>query len=127
MAFTQFSNGTPIVFGFDDPNAEALATSIGIRPQSLSITAEPEFTAEAKNEDGETISAVVGADKYSFTMSGYLEDEALFAAASSFNFEADGATRLFIVMNRKTDKSSTDFQKAEITGMAYPLVTQEDS
>lgn len=127
MAFTQFSNGTPIIFGFDDANASALATSIGIRPQTLSITADPEFTAEAKNEDGETISFVRGADKYSFTMSGFLEDEVLFRDIKSFNFEADGVTRLFIVNSRKVDKSNQDFQKCEIQGVAYPLVTQEDA
>lgn len=126
MAFTQFSNGTPIIFGFDDANATTLADSIGIRPQSLSLTAEPEFTAEAKNEDGETISFVRGADKYSFTLSGFLQDEVLFRDVKSFNFEADGVSRLFIVNSRKVDKANTDFQKAEIQGMAYPLVTQQD-
>jgi hypothetical protein len=126
MAFTQFSNGTPIIFGFDDANASALASSIGIRPQTMSISAEPEFTAEAKNEDGETISFVRGADKYSFTLTGFLEDEVLFRSQRSFEFEADGVTRLFIVNSRKIDKSNSDFQKAEIQGMAYPLVTQQD-
>jgi hypothetical protein len=59
-------------------------------------------------------------------MSGFLEDEVLFRGTRSFNFAADGVTRLFIVNSRKTDKSNTDFQKAEIQGMAYPLVTQQD-
>lgn len=127
MAFTQYSNGTTILFGFQDAAASNLAADIGLRPQTLSISGEPEFTAEAKNEFGETISAVVGAIAYSFTMSGFLEDEALLNAATSFNFNAGGTSRLFVVMSRKVDKSNTDFQKAEITGKAWPLITQQDT
>lgn len=126
MAFTQFSNGTPLTFGFNDANATALATTIGMRPQTLSINAAPEFEAEGKNEDGETISYVRGANKYSFEMSGYLEDAALFAAASSFTFNVDGSDRLFIVGSRKTDKSSSDFQKISISGVCFPNVDQQD-
>lgn len=118
MAFTQKGDLT-YVFGFNDASAEAIAAAIGIKPQTLSISTEPEFTAEAKNEDGETASYVKGGDKSTFTLTGFLVNEGLFDAASDFNFAGD----FFIVNNRKLDKSNTDFQKAEITGMSYPLIT----
>jgi len=126
MAFTQFSNGSPLTFGFDDANASSLASTIGMRPQTLSISATPEFEAEGKNEDGETISYVRGADKYAFDMSGYLENETLFASVRSFTFHVDGSDRLFIVGSRKTDKSSQDFQKISIQGVCFPNVTEQD-
>lgn len=118
MAYQQHGN-LDYVFGFNDANAEALATSIGIKPQTLSISGEPEFTAEAKNEDGETESFVVGADAYNFTLSGFLVDESAFNAATNFTFDS----RYFIVVGRKRDKSNTDFQKAEFTGRSFPLIT----
>jgi len=125
--FNQYSNGTNIVFGFADASASALATTIGIRPQTLSIKAEPEFTAEAKNEDGETISYVRGRDKFSFQLDGFIEDEDLFASTHSFTFATDGVDRLFIVNNRDISVSNVDFKKCSITGMAWANITQQDS
>lgn len=118
MATAQFGDST-YVFGFNDASAEAIAAAIGIKPQTLSVSFEPEFTAEAKNEDGETASYVRGGDKGTFTLTGFLVNEALFDAATNFNFGGD----FYIVNNRKLDKSNTDFQKAELTGMSYPLIT----
>jgi hypothetical protein len=118
MAYQQFGD-TTYVFGFNDTSAEAIASAIGLKPQTLSISTEPEFTAEAKNEDGETASFVKGADKSTFTMTGFLVNESLLDAATDFTFNSD----FYILTNRKIDKSNSDFQKAEITGMSYPLIT----
>jgi hypothetical protein len=114
MAFTQHGN-QEYVFGFDDADATTLATTIGLKPQTLSLQYEPEFTAEAQDENGEVAAVVVGQDKVNFTMTGYIVDQAALEAATDFEFGG----RFFIITGRKLDTSNTEFKKGEVSGMSY--------
>jgi hypothetical protein len=116
--FTQHGN-QDYRFGFKDPAAENIADAVGLKPQTLSISGEPEFTAEGKNLEGLTEAFVVAKEKFSFTMSGFIVDLENFGAPGA-TFDYDG--NHFIVTGRKRDVSSQDFQKGEITGMSYPLI-----
>lgn len=117
MSFEQY--GDPdYVFGIDDPEALTLASITGLKPETISISSEPEFTAEGKGVDGMTEAFAVGDDKHAFTMSGYLVDEALFKAVKTFQFD----DKLFIITGRKVDKSNVAFQKAEFTGVSFSKI-----
>lgn len=118
MAFTQHGS-TDYSFGFADDDATAIATAIGIKPEKLSIQSDPEFTAEAKNEDGETASFVVGGTKRQFTLSGFITDLDLFnATGATFNYDGNH----YIVVGRTQDDSNTEFRKGQVTGVSYPLI-----
>ena len=107
-------------FGFDDPEASSIATSVGLKPQTLSVSGEPEFTSEAKNESALTESFVVGDKKFNFTMSGFVTDRTkINKVGTTFNYDG----RFYIVTGSKLDISNTDFQKGEVTGMSFPLIT----
>jgi hypothetical protein len=126
MAFSQYSGGTTIIFGFDDSAASTLAAAIGLLPQNLKITGTPEFSASAKNEDGEIINYVQGPDQFAFSMEGFLENQTLFGAAKNFTFSIYGVNRLFIINSKEVTKVNVDYQKCTISGMSYLNVTQED-
>jgi len=70
-----------------------------------------------------TESVVVGPDKMSFTMNGYIVDEELFKAATNFTYD----NKYFILAGRKVDTSNTDFTKGEMSGQSYPLITGEET
>ena len=114
MAFTQHGS-TDYEFGFQSVEAAAIAAAIGLKPQTLSLNFEPEFQAEAMDENGEVASKVVGQDKITFTLSGYIVDAALLAAATSFEYDG----RFYIITGRKIDEANTDFKKGEVTGESY--------
>ena len=114
MAFTQHGPAD-YKFGFQDAAATLLATATGLKPQSISISSEPEFQAEAQNENGEVAALVVGPPKKSFTMSGYVTDLAAFEAAGDFEYDGN----FFIITGRKRDESNQDFMKGEFTGVSY--------
>lgn len=118
MAFTQHGNGD-YVFGFDSAEASAIAAAVGLKPQTLSLSLEPEFQAEALDDKGEVASKAVGPDKINFTMSGYVTDGTLLQAASSFEFEG----RYYIITGRKIDHSNSDFRKGELTGESFAGIT----
>jgi len=120
--FTQHGN-KDYKFGFQDAGAAAIAAACGLKPQTLSITSEPEFQAQATNADGMTESVVVGPDKMSFTMNGYIVDEELLKAATNFTYD----NKYFILAGRKVDTSNTDFTKGEMSGQSYPLITGEET
>lgn len=108
------------IFGFNDPEVSSIADSIGMKPETLKIQHAPEFEAEGKNEDGVTTAYVVGPDKYTFTLSGYVVNKTLFnATGNSFTFES----KKFIVTGKSRDLSNTDFMKGEVTGVAFANIT----
>ena len=114
MALTQHGS-EDYVFGFNDGGAATIATAVGLKPQTLSINWEPEFTAEAQDENGKVASFVVADKKGSFTLTGYVVDEEALEAAESFTYGG----KYFIVTGYKVDTSNTDFRKGEITGVSY--------
>jgi len=116
--FTQHGN-KDYVFGFNDAGATDIAEAVGLKPQTLSLQYEPEFTAEAQDENGEVASVVVGQDKVNFTLSGYVVDEDLIKAATDFTYDG----RFFIIMGRKIDTANTEFRKGELSGVSYVGVT----
>ena len=118
MAFTQHGD-TDYEFGFDSAEASAIAAAVGLKPQTLSLSFEPEFQAEAQDEFGNVASVVVGDDMINFTMAGYVVDEALLKAAT--NFEFDG--RYFIIQGRKLDRANKEFLQGELTGKSYIGIT----
>jgi len=120
--FTQHGN-KDYKFGFQDEGAAAIAAACGLKPQTLSITRDPEFQATAANTDGMTESVVVGPDKIAFTMNGYIVDQELFDAATNFTYD----NKYFILTGRKADTSNTDFTKGEMSGTSYPLITGEET
>lgn len=107
-------------FGFDDPAVAAIAAAIGLKPQTASISVEPEFQAEAKNENGQTDGVMVGDPKYNCTLSGYITDDDLFDGQGTA-FALNG--RFYIVTSRKKDTSNVDFKKGEVQAVSYPLIT----
>lgn len=112
--FNQFGDKT-YKFGFQDAGATSIATAVGIKPQTLSISSEPEFEAEAQDQDGTTKSFVVGPDKFSFTLSGYLTDQAKFKTGKSFTYDG----QFYIITGRKRDIANQDFTKGELTGVGF--------
>jgi len=114
MSFTQHGN-QDYEFGFHSVEAAAIATAIGLKPQTLSLGYEPEFRAEAQDENGEVATVVLGPRKIAFTMNGYVVDETLLKAAEAFEYDG----RYFIIENLKIDESNTDFKKAELTGNSW--------
>jgi len=107
-------------FGFNDPAAETIADSVGLKPQTLSVSGEAEFSAEAKNLHGLTEAYVQGDQKFTFTMSGFVVDMDLFSDNGA-TFTFDG--RFYIVQSTKFDISNTEFTKGEVTGVSFPLIT----
>jgi hypothetical protein len=118
MSFIQKGN-QDYTFGFDDAGAAAIAAACGMKPQTLSITKEPEFQAEAENSEGLVESRVIGPDKISFTMSGYIVDKALFDAASDFTYDGN----FFVIGGRKIDTANRDYKKGEMSGTSNSLIT----
>ena len=118
MSFRQYGNGE-YVFGFNDPAAAALAAAVGLKPQTLKVSGEPEFTAEAKDEEGMTAAFAVGDDMRNIQLNGFLVDEGLFDGAREFEF--DGS--FFIVTGRNKDVANTEFKKGDLTARAFSKIT----
>jgi hypothetical protein len=119
MSFQQHGSAD-YKFAFDDVDAAAIAAAVGVKPQTLSLSYEPEFTAEATDENGEVAAVAVGQDKINFTLDGYVVDESLIKTGASFEYDG----RYYIVMGRKIDTGNTAFKKGQLTGMSYANVTE---
>ena len=115
--FSQFGD-LDYKFGFNDVGAAAIAAACGMKPQTLSISGEPEFVADAENADGLVASTVVGPDKFTFTMAGYIVDRELFDSASNFTYDG----RFFVIKGRKVDVANKEFNKGELSGSSNSLI-----
>jgi hypothetical protein len=113
--FTQFGSGD-YVFGIDNANTDIVD---GMAVETISITASPEFEAFAKNTAGATAAYVKGRDKFEFTASGFLTNEAAFDGNNDFTYQG----HFFIINRREKSNSNVDFRKCSIGGVAYPLIT----
>ena len=111
--YTQYGDGQ-YQFGIADTGVVN-----GMAVESISIDRAPEFEAEAKNEEGMTASFVKGDDKFTFTASGYLTNKANFEAVGDFTFDG----QFYIINKKTTSQSNTDFQKCEISGVGYALIS----
>jgi hypothetical protein len=108
-------------FGFGDAGAAAIADAVGLTPQTLDVSSEPEFTAEAQNLYGLTEAFVQSDDKRTFTMSGFITNATLFETpGGTFTYK----NKFFIVGSKKETTSNKDFTKGEISGVSFPLITE---
>jgi hypothetical protein len=121
MATKKYGNGD-YQFGFNDPNAAAIAEAIGLKPQTMSITSTPEYETSGMDENGVTDVYIVGPDKYTMTLNGYVVDAAAFSAQGA-TFEFDD--KFWIVTNKKRDLSNAELQKAEMTAVSFEQITAE--
>ncbi|WP_265593262.1 hypothetical protein [Verrucomicrobium sp. BvORR034] len=126
MAVRQYGSQS-YKFGFNDPAALAIASSIGIQPQSLTIDAEPEFEAEGKNLYAETEAYARGSAKRTFTMEGYIMDAILFENVLDGNASATFVFRgkVYIVKGGKQTVKNNEFQMGETTGVSFPKITDQ--
>mgnify|MGYP000995932608 CR=1 FL=1 len=110
-------------YEFGVPTTEIIP---GIALESIKLEQTPEFQSEGKDAKGNTIAVVVGDPKYTFTASGYLFNESTFDPVDDFTYTFDiggTPTALTLIINNKSvTQSNTDFQKAEITGVAFTVV-----
>lgn len=113
--YEQFGDQT-YQFGIADADTTIVA---GMAVEQITVTGTPEFEAAAKNSGGMTAAYVRGRDKYEFSASGYLTDEAAFDAVP--NFDYDG--HFFIINKREKADSNVDFRKCNISGVAFALIT----
>lgn len=119
MSFTKHGD-TSYEFSFDSAEATAIAAATGIKPQELEIQQEPEYVAEAQNEEAITAAvAVADETKRTFTLRGYLVNKATYEG-SGMTFEFDG--KFYIVTGRNRTTASREFVKAELTGVSYDLI-----
>lgn len=107
-------------FGIKDPGALQIAGICGVRPQTITIDGEPEFTAEAKNLHGLTEAFVVAESKDNFSLDGYVVDKDKLNSSTGKTFILDG--RKFIITNRSRNLANNDFAKGKITGVSYILI-----
>lgn len=119
MAFQKFGDGT-YRFGIDSVEAGAIKAAVGLTPQKISFQGEPEFQAEALDENGLAAAYAVGQDKQNFTMEGFITDLALFTAVGA-NFEFDG--RFYIVTGRGRDAAPREYEKGTLTGVSFLGIT----
>tara|TARA_R100001510_G_C7656966_1_gene217787 strand:+ start:14141 stop:14494 length:354 start_codon:yes stop_codon:yes gene_type:complete len=113
--YTQYGDSS-YQFGIADTNVVD-----GMAVEQITIERAPEFEAEAKNDEGMTASFVRGDDKFTFTASGFLTNKALFEAGGDFTFDG----QFFIINKKSRSQSNTDFQKCEISGVGYALISSE--
>ena len=86
---------------------------LGIVVESQNADANPQYAAEAKNDDGETIAVQLGKRQGTATVSGYKLSITPVPAVGS-TFPLNGET--FFIDKVTVQESNTDFQKLEITG-----------
>jgi hypothetical protein len=122
MATFEQSGQLKYQFGFTDKDTGAMITDIstiandiGVSPQELTISYEPEFEAEAQGPDGSTESKVIGPRKGEFSMSGYAVCKGKLLANSFFWFDS----QLFQVSSREIGYSNQEFQTASLSGTTY--------
>jgi hypothetical protein len=121
MALKQFGS-QQYVFGLPG-EAATLAGTIGLKPQEVKVTWDPEFEAEGKNTFAETEAYVKGSPKGSFTMSGYIVNLTLFnnAILTGTGFTFGG--KAFIIKGGSPGMKSTEFQMGEFNGVSFPNIS----
>ena len=91
----------------------------GLVVESQSADKGPQFPAMAKDSCGVTRAIQLGKDTGTMTVSGYFFGAGLPAVNAPLSIEG----RTFFVDKVTEQESNTDFQKAEITGKFWELVT----
>ena len=93
---------------------------LGVTVESQNAEATPQYAAEAKNEDGETIAVQLGKRTGTCTVSGYKLDS---TDTPSINDTFDLNGKSFFIDKVVVQESNNDFQKIEITGKFWDDVS----
>ncbi len=119
MAFQKFGDGS-YRFSLDSVEAAAIKAAVGLTPQKISFQGEPEFMAEAIDEEGLVAAMAVAQDKKTFTMEGYITDLALFeATGASFTFDGN----FYVVTGRNREAAPREYEKGTMTGVYHAGIT----
>jgi hypothetical protein len=103
-------------FGINDAQTLAIAALTGLQGNTLRINGEPEFEAEAQNEEGVTDGLVLGPQKKTFELEGLVVDRDLYNAAAGTGFSYDGD--YYIIRNVGEAKGNREFLRGTFTGTA---------
>lgn len=121
MAIKQYGNQN-YSFGFSDTDQATIAATIGLTPQEGTLNEEPEVRAEGKDSYNRTVALVLDTQgKKTLTLSGYVSNSTLFAAAKGTSFSYDGST--FIVVSREFGVKKDDFRMGTATAEAFSQVS----
>jgi hypothetical protein len=121
MALKQFGL-TTYQFGFNDASAAAIAATLGLTPQEVTISEEPEVEAEGKDAYNRTVAYVVDDEgKKTLTMNGYVSNSTLFDAAKGKTFTYSGKTYIARTAERGVKKD--DFQMGTVTAVNFSKIT----
>ena len=88
-------------------------TNISMAVESTSAESKPQFTAQAKNKDGETVAVKVGKLSGTATVSGFKKSDSAEPKIGD-DFMLEG--KKFFVDKVSVTQSNEDFQKMEVTG-----------
>jgi hypothetical protein len=103
-------------FGIDDPAALEIGAAIGLQPEEIQLSGEPEFEAEAQGVDGITDGMVVGPFKQSMSMNGFVVDPDKLKNANGATFNFDG--NYYIVKTVGDTAANRGFRKGTLTAVA---------
>lgn len=121
MALKQYGNSS-YKFGFNDAEASAIAATVGLTPQEVTISEEPEVENEAKDAFNRTVAYVIDTSgKKSLTLNGYVSNSTLFDAAKGVTFTYGG--KLYITRTAERGVKKDDFQMGTITAVNFPQIT----
>jgi len=125
MALKQFGN-SGYGFGFNDAEASAIAAIVGLTPQEVTISDEPEVEAEAKDAFNRTVAYVMDdGGKKGLTLNGYISSAVLFAAAKGKTFTYDG--KVYICRTAEKGVKKDDFRTGTITAVNFSQITTSAS
>jgi hypothetical protein len=125
MALKQFGN-TGYGYGFTDAEAAAIAATVGLTPQEVTVSDEPEIESEAKDAFNRTVAFVMDdGGKKSLTLNGYISNNALFAAAKGKTFNYGGL--VYICRTAEKAVKKDDFRTGTITAVNFSQITSSAS
>jgi hypothetical protein len=121
MALKQFGN-SGYKFGFQNAEAAAIAATLGLVPQEITINDAPEVEAEGKDLYNRTASFVMDdAGKKDLTINGYVSNESLFRTAKGKTFTYQD--RVYICRTAETGQKKDDFQMGTVTAVNFSQIT----
>lgn len=109
-------------FGMSDSDIAAIAATLGITPQEVSINDQPEVEAEGKDAYNRTVAFVMDdGGKKEITIQGYISNTTLFAAAKGKTFTYD--SKVYICRTAERGAKKDDFQMGTVTAVNFSQIT----
>lgn len=125
MALKQYGDQN-YKFGFNDAEASAIAAIVGLTPQEVSISEEPEVESEGKDAFNRTVAYVVDDQgKKTLTLNGYVSNSTLFDAAKGKTFTYGG--KVYICRTAERGVKKDDFQMGTVTALNFSKITSSSS